>query len=260
MSLLELRDLSVCFGNKTVLDRVSLRLEEGCWLMVTGPNGAGKTTLARAIVQSVPYTGTVMLGGRDMRTLTARERALSIGVLSQTHHPEFGFRVEEVVRMGRYAHSRSGLPGRSDPDADEAVRRALEQTGLHDLASRSVLTLSGGEMQRMFFAQVLAQDPRLLILDEPLNHLDPEYQKQLLSLIQEWLREKGRAVISVMHDLSIARAFGDEILLLSGGRTAAYGPAAEVFRRETLLETYHTDVIAWQQELLAGWTNPPKTV
>lgn len=265
MSLLELRDISVSYGKKTIIKDISLSLEGGRWLMVVGPNGAGKTTLVRAIAQSVPYSGSVLLDGQDVRELTPGQRALEIGVLSQTHHIDYGFRVEEVVRMGRYAHERSaginlgGLWGTRDRDGDMAVRQAMERTGISELAARSVMTLSGGEMQRMFFAQLLAQDPGILILDEPMNHLDPEYQQQLLSLIRDWLAEgkrqdkKARAVISVMHDLSMARAYGDEALLLSEGQAVSCGSVQEVLRREALRDVYHTDVIAWQKEMTAFW-------
>ncbi len=260
MSMLELRDVSVSYGPKKIVESVSFSLEEGHWLMIIGPNGAGKTTLVRSIVQRVPYTGTILLDGKDVRQFSPRQRALEIGVLSQTHSIDYGFRVEEVVRMGRYAHEKfleNGLWGKRDREGDEAVQRALEQTGMSGLASQSVMTLSGGELQRMFFAQLLAQDPRLLILDEPMNHLDPEYQRQLLALIREWLcrkeNGKGRAVISVMHDLAMARAYGDEALLLSEGHTASFGRVRDVFCRDTLEKAYHTDVIAWQKEMMSYW-------
>ena len=265
MSMLELRDVSVSYGQKKIVENVSFSLEEGHWLMIIGPNGAGKTTLVKSIAQAVPYTGDVLLDGQNVRKLPPGQRALEIGILSQTHHIDYGFRVEEVVRMGRYAHERSsgnGLWGRRDPGGDAAVQRALERTGLKELASCSVLTLSGGEMQRMFFAQLLVQDPRILILDEPMNHLDPEYQMQLISLIRDWLEEgkeqdrkagqngRSRAVVSVMHDLTMARAYGDEALLLSKGHTAAYGSVREVLSRKTLAKVYHTDVIGWQKEMM----------
>ena len=115
------------------------------------------------------------------------------------------------------------------------------------------LTLSGGELQRTFLAQVLAQDPKLLLLDEPTNHLDLIYQKQIFALIGSWLREPGRAVVSVVHDLSLARSFGTDALLMDHGRQIAHGPAAQVLTPERLNAVYGMDVPAWMRSLYAQW-------
>ena len=130
---------------------------------------------------------------------------------------------------------------------------ALELTGLTAQRAQSVLTLSGGELQRTFLAQVLAQQPRLLILDEPTNHLDLVYQKQVFSLIGRWLREPGRAVVSVVHDLSLARAFGTDAVLLHHGKTVASGSVREVLRPENLDAVYDMDVAAWMRQMLSQW-------
>ena len=116
-----------------------------------------------------------------------------------------------------------------------------------------MLTLSGGELQRTFLAQVLAQDPKLLLLDEPTNHLDLIYQKQIFALISSWLREPGRAVVSVVHDLSLARSFGTDALLMDHGRQIAHGSAAQVLTPERLNAVYGMDVPAWMRSLYAQW-------
>ena len=116
-----------------------------------------------------------------------------------------------------------------------------------------MFTLSGGEQQRVFLAQVLAQDPALMILDEPANHLDLPFQQELFSLVSEWLKAPGRAVITVLHDLSLARLYGTQALLLKAGRPVAQGPAGEVLTRENLRQVYGMDVFAWMQDMLAGW-------
>ena len=125
---------------------------------------------------------------------------------------------------------------------------------LQDKRSQSVLTLSGGELQRTFLAQVLAQNPKLLLLDEPTNHLDLIYQKQIFALVSRWLQTPGRAVVSVVHDLSLARAFGTDALLIDHGKAVACGSAVEVLNKKHLDPVYGMDVGAWMRGLYGQWT------
>lgn len=250
--MLEVRDLSVRYGQKTIVDRLSFSVQEGQWLMIVGPNGAGKSTALEAVTQAAPYTGSVLLDGQEVRRMKHTERARRMGVLMQKNFVGYSFTVEEVVRLGRYAHAPGVFSGRNGKDS-AAVEEALELTGLTAQRAQSVLTLSGGELQRTFLAQVLAQQPRLLILDEPTNHLDLVYQKQVFSLIGRWLREPGRAVVSVVHDLSLARAFGTDAVLLHHGKMVASGSVREVLRPENLDAVYDMDVAAWMRKLLSQW-------
>ena len=252
MPMLEVRDLSVRYGDRAVVDDVTFALEEGRWLMLIGPNGAGKSTIVNAVAQSAPYTGEILFRGENVRRYKPTELARNIGILSQNHSVGYSFTVEEVVRLGRYSYAPGIFSRHSDAD-EESVERALELTGLIPLMEQSVLTLSGGELQRTFLAQLLAQNPKLLILDEPTNHLDLVYQKQVFALIREWLSEPGRAVISVVHDLSLARAYGTDALLLSGGRPVYGGPIEEAFAPETLNEVYSMDVGEWMRNMLGQW-------
>lgn len=252
MPMLEVRDLTVRFGTRTVVDNVSFSLEEGRWLMLIGPNGAGKSTIVNAVTQSVGYTGQILYRGADVRRMKPTELARHIGILAQNHSVGYSFTVEEVVRLGRYSYAPGIFSRHSDLD-EENVQRALDLTGIRPLMDQSVLTLSGGELQRTFLAQLLAQDPQLLILDEPTNHLDLVYQKQVFALIREWLKEPGRAVISVVHDLSLARAYGTDALLLQDGRGAYFGPIEGAFAPETLDAVYAMDVREWMRGLLEQW-------
>ena len=244
-------NVTVRYGAYTAVDGLSFTLEEGQWLMLVGPNGAGKSTLLEAIARGVPYTGKIELEGRELRAWRPAQLARALGVLSQRNSVGYAYTVEEVVRLGRYAHSR-GLFG-GDEDGDAQVTRALEQTGLADKRGASVLELSRGEVQRVFLAQVLAQGPRLLLLDEPANHLDLSCQQQIFGLIREWLRQPGRAVLSVVHDLSLARAYGTHAVLMHQGRCAARGPVDEVMTPERLRAVYGMDVYAWMRRMLACW-------
>ncbi|HWQ07208.1 MAG TPA: ABC transporter ATP-binding protein [Feifaniaceae bacterium] len=252
MTLLEVKDLTVRYGALTILDKVSFSLEEDDWLMLVGPNGAGKSTIVNAVSQGAPYSGEVRCLGKDVRRYRSGELAKCLGVLSQTHTVGYAFTVESVVRLGRYAYAPGVFGGARDED-DAAVRRALELTGMTAFAHQSVLTLSGGELQRTFLAQLFAQNPRVLILDEPTNHLDLVYQKQVFELIANWLKTPGRAVVSVVHDLSLAKAYGTHALLLNHGKTVAQGTLEEVFTPEHLNSAYDMDVSEWMRTMLSQW-------
>ena len=252
MPMLELKRLTVQLGAKRIVDGLSFSVSEGQWLMIVGPNGAGKSTVLSAVTQGVPYQGEILFEGTRVSSMKPAARARSIGILSQNHFVGYSFTVEEVVRLGRFAYS-AGLFGRQQTDDRAMVERAITMTGLQDKRSQSVLTLSGGELQRTFLAQVLAQRRQLLLLDEPTNHLDLVYQKQVFELVGEWLRTPGRAVVSVVHDLSLAKAFGTRALLLDHGKTAAMGPVGEVLCPEKLDGVYNMDVSAWMRKMLGQW-------
>lgn len=250
--MLKAENITVRYGEHTIVDDLSFHLEEGQWLMLAGPNGAGKSTLIEAISQGAPYTGTILLDGKDIRRCKAAQLARRIGVLSQKNTVGYGYTVEEVVALGRYAYS-SGFLSARDQDAQEQVNRALELTGLTSFRHASVLTLSGGELQRTFLAQVFAQNPQILILDEPANHLDLIYQKHIFSLIQEWLKQPGRAVLSVVHDLSLARKYGTHAVLMHHGKCMAQGQIDDVLTPEKLQSVYDMDVYQWMRDLLQLW-------
>ncbi len=250
--MLDVRDLTVRFGAYRAVDGVSFSVEAGEWLMIAGPNGAGKSTVLSAVSQGVPYAGKVLLNGRDARRMKAKERARLMGVLSQSHAVGYAFTVEEIVRLGRYAYA-GAFAGRNEAD-ERAVAEALAFTGMEPYRAHSVLTLSGGELQRAFLSQLFAQNPPLLLLDEPTNHLDLAYQKQTFELIRRWLTQPGRAAVSVVHDLSLALAYGTRALLMDKGRIVAQGPVREALGRENLNRVYGMDVHGWMRGMLAQWT------
>ncbi|MDO4739723.1 MAG: ABC transporter ATP-binding protein [Eubacteriales bacterium] len=252
MTMLSVQGLTVRYGAKTIVEDVSFEVREGEWVMLAGPNGAGKSTIAGALSQGVPHRGRIELGGQDVRALKPGQIARYMGVLAQSHAVGYSFTVEEVVALGRYAHSRGMLSAKSERDG-ELIRKALEMTGLEPLRGQSVLTLSGGELQRVFLAQVFAQDPKLLVLDEPTNHLDLKFQQQVFDLIRLWLMQPGRAVLSVVHDLSLARAYGSRAILLHRGRVVCDAPTQQAFTPENLLQVYDIDVYAWMRTMLGQW-------
>ena len=250
--MLNIGHVTVRYGNFTAVDDVSLTLGEGMWLMLVGPNGAGKSTLIEAVSGGVPYDGKILYKGKDLRSMKPAQRAREIGVLAQRNLPGYAFTVEEVVRLGRYARSPGFFSG-SDPEQEARVNSALELTGMTAFRHADMLTLSGGETQRTFLAQVFAQNPQVLILDEPANHLDLKYQQHIFSLIRNWLEEPGRAVLSVVHDLSLARRYGTHAILMDHGKSVAQGEIREVMAPAYLKQVYGMDVYEWMREMLSQW-------
>lgn len=250
--MLNVENMTVRYGENTIVKAISFDVFEGQWLMLVGPNGAGKSTIVNAIAQGVPYSGNVTFGGKDVRRMKPSEFAKNCGILTQTHNVNYSFTVEEIIRLGRYSYS-GGLFAKSSSNDDKAVEDAARLTGMLSLMQQSVLTLSGGELQRTFLAQLFAQNPRLLILDEPSNHLDLVYQRQIFELTREWLAHSGRAVISVVHDLSLAKKYGTHALLLHNGRIEAFDTADKVLTRANLNTVYSMDVYAWMQSQITIW-------
>lgn len=252
MILLDAKNLTVRYGNLTIVEDISFSLEEGQWLMLVGPNGAGKSTIVNAISQGTSYSGNVHYLGKDLKKYKSNELARHMGVLTQSHSVGYSFTVGEVVRLGRYAYAPGIFSSRHDED-ETLVAEAMEMTGISPIANQSVLTLSGGELQRTFLAQLFAQNPRILILDEPTNHLDLVYQKQIFELIRNWLASHGGAVISVVHDLSLAKAYGTHALLLDKGKTLSFGSVDEVFTPTHLDKAYGINVQEWMLQMLSQW-------
>ncbi|HHV42651.1 MAG TPA: ABC transporter ATP-binding protein [Clostridiaceae bacterium] len=252
MSMLVVKNLTVRYGNLTVVEDISFSLDKGRWLMIVGPNGAGKSTIAKAITRDINYSGQVLWYGTDVQSMKPHKLARKIGMLAQNHRMGYSFTVEEVVRLGRYSYA-PHIFAKRDKDETALVEKALLKTGMQDLRRQSILTLSGGELQRTFLAQLIAQDPELLILDEPTNHLDLVYQKQMFELIRQWIHDTDRSVISVVHDLSLARAYGTDALLINQGQLVDVGSAQDVLSRANLKDVYSMDVFAWMHSMLSQW-------
>ena len=231
------------------LDDVSLALRAGDFHAVLGPNGSGKTTLVRAALGVLPLRrGGVELLGRSVARWSRRELARVVGVVAQREENLFPQRVRDTVLLGRYPHL--SLWGGVRPDDRAAVERALERCDVAPLAQRSIWTLSGGEYQRVRLARALAQEPRLLVLDEPTTSLDVRHEMELFELARSLADEHRMAVLLVTHHLNLAARFADRLLLLAAGRTVAHGAPAEVLTRETVEAVFGWPVAV---ERFQGW-------
>ncbi len=253
MILLQAEHITCGYGGQPVIKDISLAVGQGERLCILGPNGCGKTTLLRALAGLLPYEGSVTVGGADARSLSRRELACRVGLMSQLAPVYFAYTVYETVRMGRYARQRRrGLLDRDDEADRQAVRDSLERTGLWPLRDRLITELSGGQLQRVFLARTFAQDPAVVLLDEPTNHLDLQYQAELTDSLRAWSAREGRCVVGVFHDLSLALSFADRVLVMEEGAALAQCPAEDL-DRSLLDRVYGMDVTGYMRKLLDRW-------
>jgi iron complex transport system ATP-binding protein len=216
---------------RDALRDVSLGVSGGELVALLGPNGSGKTTLVRvALGLQTPLAGSALVQGRAAAQWPRRELARVVGVVPQREDNLFPQRVRETVRLGRYP--RLGAFGREREEDRVAVDRALERCDVVGLADRWLWTLSGGEYQRVRIARALAQEPQLLVLDEPTASLDLRHEMELFELVRRLVDREGLAALLVTHDVNLASRFADRLLLLSDGNSVATGSPAEVLRRE----------------------------
>jgi len=232
--------VSFAYGRRPVFRGLDLVIEEGDFVGVLGPNGAGKTTLLRLASGTLrPDSGRIAVFGKDLATRSPKEIARQVAIVPQESDVAFEFAVEEVVLMGRAPHQGwFGIPSARDL---VSVERAMEQADVLPLRGRRFSALSGGEKQRVALARALAQEPKLLLLDEPTAHLDLRHRLSLYRLLRT-LNEAGRTILLVGHEMNLAARYCRRLVLLRDGRLAADGPPEEVLRRGPLREVFEVEV------------------
>lgn len=235
--MLELRGVEAAYGARRVLRGIDLRVAAGELVAIAGPNGCGKTTLLRvASGARAAERGDVLLEGQRVGDIPARRLAQRVAVVTQAAALPDRFSAFDVVMMGRTPHLRL-LQSEGGRDI-EVARAAMLRTRCWDLRGRPVDELSGGERQRVLIARALAQEPRLMLLDEPTSHLDVAHQVETFRLLRELCAAAGLAAVAVVHDLTLAATFADRIALMAGGRIAADGAPADVLRAEAIERVY----------------------
>jgi iron complex transport system ATP-binding protein len=234
---LHARDVAVRYGSSPlVLDGVSCGVERGRLLAVVGPNGSGKSTLVRAVSGLVRLErGEVRVEDKPLSRWTRPTLARVLAVVSQGEEVVFPLRVDETVLLGRYA--RLGPLAAAGPGDRAAVEEALARCDVAGLAGRTIDSLSGGEWQRVRLARALAQEPQVLVLDEPTTALDVRHEMELFELIRR-LVDGGLAVMVITHHINLAARFTDRMILLSAGTVAAEGSPTDVLRREVVREVF----------------------
>lgn len=241
MNQIELENVSGGYAQREVLKQVSLSIKQGKVLVLLGPNGSGKTTLLRALFNLVVVNqGKILIEGDEVDQLSRKQIAQKLALSPQMESPQWPMTVEETVQLGRSSHRGWVQPFQAEDSG--YVATALQQTGLTDLSQRKITELSGGEWRRTLIARALAQQTKVLCLDEPTTGLDLKYQVEILSLIRELAHQRDLTVILTLHDLNLASCFADQIVLLNQGRIAAAGTGEEVLTEERLSEVYQTKV------------------
>ncbi|MCS7186798.1 MAG: ABC transporter ATP-binding protein [Armatimonadetes bacterium] len=247
-SLLSVHGVTVAYATRSVLRDVSFEIKRGDLVVVLGPNGAGKTTLLRAIAKIVsPKIGTVLLDGYDISNMPTNQLMRTLSVVPQSEGSVFNFTVQDIVAMGRTPHV-SPLAPLSQRDW-QVIREAMELTDVWELRDRLFTELSGGEQRRVLIAKALAQEPQLLLLDEPTANLDLHYQLEVVELVQRLNKERNITVIAVFHDLNLAAMLGRCFILMHQGRIYAMGDAEEVLTAQNIQQVYGVPVVVTRHPL-----------
>ncbi|WP_416969506.1 ABC transporter ATP-binding protein [Streptomyces sp. 4F14] len=230
------RGVTVGYGSRTVIDGLDVAVPPGVITTIIGPNGCGKSTLLRTLSRLLkPTKGSVVLDGDDIARLKTREVAKKLGLLPQAPVAPEGLTVSDLVARGRHPHQ-SWLRQWSSDDA-EVVEKALDMTGVLDLADRPVDSLSGGQRQRVWISMTLAQGTDLLLLDEPTTYLDLAHAVDVLDLVDD-LHESGRTVVMVLHDLNLAIRYSDNLVVMRDGAILAQGHPRDVVTAELLADAF----------------------
>lgn len=233
MGSLVFEHVSGGWGTVPLFENLDLTIKSGTFTALTGPNGSGKSTLLKLIYKEIrPKSGAIYLNGTDVAAMGQKELARQIGFVGQHNYNDYAFTAREAVAMGRYAHG-------GDPES-AIITEAMEACNITHLADTLITTLSGGELQRVVLARALTQGGTLLLLDEPVNHLDVKHQKSIMSLLCR-LTSQGYTVICVLHDLLLAQIYSEETIMLKDGAIVAHGPSERVFTAERLKEVYQID-------------------
>ena len=242
MVLLNVNGVECRYGSIKILEDVSLSVKAGDFVGILGPNGSGKTTLLKSISRALkPYRGAILLNDKDIYTLKNIDLAKQMAVVPQDNTISFSFTALEVVLMGRSPHmTRFQMESANDM---AIARKAMDMTNTWNLASRPVNELSGGERQRVIIARALAQEPKVLLLDEPLTYLDIINQLEIMDLVKSLCEKEGIIVMAVVHDLNLAARYCNYALLLKNGKVFAAGPLDQVLTSGNIKSVFQVDAI-----------------
>ncbi|MDD2360640.1 MAG: ABC transporter ATP-binding protein [Syntrophaceticus schinkii] len=235
---LKINECSFSYNIQLVLDHISMQISEGEVVSIIGPNGSGKSTLLRCICRVLqPRGGVVYLNNQDVAHLKPRELARLLGYVPQSGAEVFPLTVYEAVLLGRKPYLSWGV----GPKDREIVDRILRFMKIEEFALKYINEMSGGEKQRVLIARALAQEPEVLLLDEPTSNLDIKHQLEVLGLMQKFAHDGGMTVIMVLHDLNLASRFSDKLVLINEGKVFASGPPAAVLNPANIRAVYDVE-------------------
>jgi iron complex transport system ATP-binding protein len=242
MVMLNINGVECRYGSRKIVENVNFSVKEGDFVGIIGPNGSGKTTLLKSISQTLkPYTGTIMLDKTDIYSIKSVDLAKQMAVVPQESNIGFSFTALDIVLMGRNPHMKRF---QMETEKDMAiVKDAMSRTNTWQLAERPINELSGGERQRVIIARALAQQPKVLLLDEPLTHLDMIHQLEIMDLVKGLCQTQNLIVLAVIHDLNLAARYCSSVLLLKGAKVFAAGTVDEVITSQNIKSVFHVDAI-----------------
>ncbi|NLY66135.1 MAG: ABC transporter ATP-binding protein [Tissierellia bacterium] len=240
MAILQVKKLHFSYGKNKVLEGIDLTIDENMMVGIIGGNGSGKSTLLKNISGYLkPDSGNVFIGNRNIKDFSIKEKARHIAYVPQEIPFDFEFSCYDLVMMGRMPYlKRFEKEGEKDKTI---VREAMEITNTWIFKEKSINALSGGERQRVYIARALAQRPHILLMDEPVSHLDIKYQIEILTLAKE-LSFKGMLVIAVLHDINLACQFCDQILIMKEGKIMAAGTPKKILNTDNIKSAFSVDV------------------
>ncbi len=252
--MLEIKNLSCGYNGIDVVHDISFSVKENEKLCIIGPNGCGKSTLLKAISNVISHKGEILINNLNSKKLSRSELSKEIALLGQISTTNFDFSVYDTVEMGRYIHSKKKLFSIENYNDKEIVEHYLKQQDLFKIKDKSVCELSGGQLQRVLLARAFVQQPNIILLDEPTNHLDIKCQIDLLSNLDEWIRNSNRSVVAVLHDINISVMFADKIILMDNGKIVFYGEPEELIKSDLLKKVYQTDIVDFLNKSLKKWS------
>ncbi len=245
MFLLESENIKFPYGKKIVLNGISLSLRKGEIAGILGPNGSGKTTLLKCLGGILKgFSGKILIEGMDIKKMNIKERAKYISYMPQFFDVPFGYTVEDIVSFGRYVYQK-------DEDIygeKEAVKRALEEANLSDRRKSLLNHLSGGEKQRVFLAQMFAQDSKIMLLDEPVSHLDIKHKISFMKILIKKVREEEKSSLIIFHDINLASFYCDKIYFVKNGKIICEGNPEEIITAENIEKLFDISVDVIKKE------------
>lgn len=239
--MIQVEALKFNYGNDEILKQISFQVKKGSFVSIIGPNGSGKTTLLKNLCKLLkPNDGHIDLEGEKLRHYKSRALAKKVAVVHQGASSEFDFNVGEVVLMGRYPYLNRF---QSESNADmEIATGAMHQTDTFHLKDKNLHGISGGERQRVMIARALTQEPDLLLLDEPISHLDIKYQLEIMKLCKMLNETKSLTILTTLHDINLASRYSDIIIMMKDGKIVYSGTPNEVITSENIKKVYDVDV------------------
>lgn len=242
MKSINIKNLTFKYDEGIIIDELSLDISKQSFISIIGPNGSGKSTLLKLIASNLtPNEGVIYVNDKAVKEYRAKDLAMEMAVVPQETGISYDFTVEDIVTMGRYPHIKR-FKQMNYKDI-EIIKEAMEATNTWHLRDRNINEISGGERQRVIIAKAIAQEPRIILLDEPTSSLDIHHQIELLELLKDLNNRLGVTIVAVLHDMNLAARFSTEIILLHNGRLVTMGTTGEVMTVENLQKAYDMDMI-----------------